>query len=353
MAMIHSLGDGSLKADYLRELKVKHAEESVQIEKDDQLALELLEEEEAQLRTTQERRETMLLEDRRIATDLAQRLKSEARPEASSHVHRQVQVVKGSNRDGKQKNKRGSRQKMEGHMAPQKNRIMHYFNINGKNGGSGDSSGIASHSSGSSSSSSRDSSSSRRRSTEDGINGHEFSDSGRDCFSENGNHDMSQTSTHSGDCVEEVALPTGPPAKRCPLVSDTSSPHSSRTTLHGSSSLKSFLSQSSLRHTDDSASPSPPADIMVLASSVISPHPPYPQETPRHHAHVASSPPSAASSASPEVVLSQPAASPLSWDCTVCTFSNYGLLSECEMCGEKRGKKRRRRVTGHGADSST
>jgi hypothetical protein len=303
--MARLLGDGSLKEDYDSLLRVRHAEDNAQIEKDDQLAVELLREEEAQLLTAQERRAAMLLEDTQIAVDLALRLKSEAAPtasgSASSHnITATLTQTRGSSSggDGKQRHNRGStssrsRQKPDDKLSHQKNGILHYFNTNSSHSDGG---GENSNSQGSSQPSSTSSSSSSR---EEGADRKRALDL------------PSNAGTTSSSSSSSSTLPA---AKKQHYVDSDS-----KSKVDASPRLNSlFSSQSSVPMSDSAFSSSP-----ICTTS------------PHHQSQLQLQ----LQSPTPTPASSQPVVTP-SWNCTVCTFSNYGLLAECEMCGEKKKKRR-------------
>ena len=129
------LGDGSLKADYEIMLQRRYSESRAQMERNDVLALKLLQEEEQQLRCAQEKREAMLLEDARVAADLSRKLQSQSsttwprsysekdtssivdiRPRSSSSIP-----------DTRAVPRRGE------NIAKQKNGILRYFGVKEKN----------------------------------------------------------------------------------------------------------------------------------------------------------------------------------------------------------------------------
>jgi hypothetical protein len=246
------LGDGSLKEDYDTLQRIKHEENNAQIEKDDRLALELLQEEEAQLVSDRERRQAVLLEDTRVAVELAKRLNSETLQRRNSHgreptVH-QKRLASGA--PGASRHKQDARAGC-GAPLPQKHGILQYFNT--KIGG------------GSSSSCS--------------------SKFGRQGASR-GNSGPGEKNSGSGDTMKRKASSTACGDHRRPP-----------------------LQTSSLQECDMFC----PKDALSTATTRVT----------------ASSPSLSAST--------QPVTAAVHfWNCSACTFSNYGLLAECEMCFEKK-----------------
>lgn len=251
------LGDGVLKEEYESQVRVRRAEDNVQIEQDDLLALELLQEEESLLQKDRERREAMLLEDSRIAAELSLRMKSEAPSSTARDSF-------SSSKKTKEKLARGA--------TGQKNRLK-------REDSAGRTNGILKY-----------------------FNSHMTSSTESQSSSQGSNHD---SGSHSSSSIEGDG-------KKRPL--DTRTYDKS---CHLSSVIKRRL---------DHPLPSNSININSAVDLSLSP------------------PPLSSKTISSETLSSSPILTPQSahnaqqtWNCAICTFCNFGLLQECEMCGEKRG----------------
>ena len=74
---IHLLGDGSLKEEYFSQLKEIQRKNIAQIEKDDQLALEISRSEEAQAFEALRKNKEILMKDRQYAEELSKKINTE------------------------------------------------------------------------------------------------------------------------------------------------------------------------------------------------------------------------------------------------------------------------------------
>jgi hypothetical protein len=294
----YHLGDGSLKADYDSQLRVRHDQDIAQIEKDDHLALELLREEEEQLRQDKEIRAALLLEDTRIAAELAQRLKEEASKTFSTKCATSTAAsiqVNGFNRKVTQKLKKASSSggsKQSDKLSQQKNGILNYFSSNSDYDSNGES-----FSQGQSNSSCRSTSSIDRGKRKRTLDLHpsertsSFSSSAASSFWSQTNDNSSHKSTRSAPkkaAGESAPVTAASAASSSPI--DITSP----------------LSQSQLHHHCELSPPSIPSPLLLSTSTLSS------------------------SSSSPFITKLLP------WNCATCTFSNHGLLTACEICGDQR-----------------
>jgi len=269
------LGDGLLKAEYETQVRLLHAEHSAQIERDDRLALELLQEEEAQLQKDREIREAMSQEDSRIAAELS--LRSPLAPPPSREGKAPTKNKRSST--GSIRNGHRSITKV-GDNCQQKNGILNYFNAavdrterTSSNGNKIDTCIIINKDEeGRGKRSSQDHS----RSVEEGIQRKRPLGAG------------SSAEDRSGGC------------SRAPKKVGLS--------LHRSSTSAVSSCDPSVVPVVDLASPSQ----IGLPYTVIAP------------------------SQSLTAASSTAAVDVQSWSCAICTFSNFGLLPECEMCGSSR-----------------